>query len=75
MQDRWRREDSAAAVIARAMRSARLAEGLDRLHADGLALTPGVVCLVQRYADGALRLRELVYLAHARAAGDASSRR
>jgi hypothetical protein len=66
----WMREDQSATVIGRAIRAARRTEAIGRLYMEGIALTPAVIPLLQQYADGALRLRQLIYLAHARAAGN-----
>ena len=69
MSFEWMREDQSATVIGRAIRAARRTEAVGRLFMEGIALTPAVAPLLQQYAEGALRLRQLVYLAHARAAG------
>ena len=70
----WRGPAQAAPVIGRAIQAARLAEATKRIAAEGIALSPGVAALAQRYADGALRMPELVYMAHARAVYDAARR-
>jgi hypothetical protein len=66
----WRRDDQAATVIGRAIRSARRTEAISRMCTEGIALTPAIEALAQQYADQLLRMPQLVYLAHARAAGD-----
>ena len=70
MDPEWRREDHSATVIGRAIRSARRTEAIGRMCTEGIALTPAIEALTQQYADELLRMPELVYLAHARAAGD-----
>ena len=68
----WRGAAQAATVIGRAIQTARLTEAIERIAGEGIALSPGVAALTQRYADGALRMPELVYMAHARAVYDAT---
>lgn len=70
--EEWRRPAQAATVIGRAVRAARLTEATERIAAEGIAPSPGVQALMQRYADSSLRMPELVYMAHARAAYDAA---
>jgi hypothetical protein len=72
--DDWRREDSAATVIARTIRSVRFVEALERMQVEGIDLGPGVLTLMEQYAEGALRMPELVYRAHARMAFEATQR-
>ena len=74
MDPEWTREDQAATVIGRAIRAARRSEAVARLYMEGIALTPAVAPLLQQYAEGALRMRQLVYLAHARANGNSAGR-
>jgi hypothetical protein len=50
----WRREDSAAT-------GNRAGGALERMQAEGIESSPGVLTLVEQYADGALRIPELVY--------------
>lgn len=70
--DQWKGPTQAATVIGRAIRAARLTEAIERIAAEGIAPSPGVQAVMQRYADGSLRMPELVYMAHARAAYDAA---
>ena len=72
--DDWMRDDSAATVIGRAIHSARLAEALGRMQDEAIGLGPGVLTLVQQYADSAIRMPELVYRAHARVAFESARR-
>ena len=74
MNPEWMREDQAATVIGRAIRAARRSEAVGRMCMEGIALTPAVAPLLQQYAEGTLRMRQLVYLAHARAAGNGAGR-
>ena len=70
--DGWTSPAQAATVIGRAIQAARLTEATEWIAAEGIALSPGVAALAQRYADGTLRMPELVYMAHARAVHDAA---
>ena len=68
----WRGPAQAATVIGRAIWAARFSEATERIAAEGIAPSTGVAALAQRYADGVLRLPELVYMALARAVYDAA---
>ena len=70
--DEWRGPAQAATVIGRAVRAARLTEAIRRITAHGIALSPGVAALAQRYANGELGMPELIYMMHARAVYDAA---
>ena len=70
----WRGPAQAATVSGRAIRAARLTAATERTAAEGIALSPGVAALAQCYADGALRMPEFVYMAHARAVYEAARR-
>ena len=72
--DDWKRDDSAATVIGRAMRSARFVEALERMQAEGIEQGTGVLTLMEQYAEDVLRMPELVYRAHARRAFEAAQR-
>ena len=68
--DEWKDPSQAATAIGRAIQAARLTEATVWIAAEGIASSPGMAALAQRYADGALRMPELVYMAHARAVYD-----
>jgi hypothetical protein len=72
LDQEWMSEDQLATVIGRAIRSARRTEAIGRMCTEGIALTAAIEALAQQYADQPLRMPELVYLAHAQAAGDAA---
>ena len=59
-------------MIWRAIQEARFTEAIERIAGQGIVLSPNVAALAQLYADGALRMPELVYMAHARAVYDAT---